>query len=57
MCVCDYYKIIDHPGKCWDENLETAFDIGTHQPKGKCMEISCNKQFDMAYKTCVLLIN
>lgn len=43
----------DHPGKCWDSSSETAYDVGKHQLKNGCGEISCSEAFTLQTKTSV----
>lgn len=41
----------DHPGKCWEESREEAYDFGPNYPEGECIEIHCSKDFSMQYLT------
>lgn len=51
--VFDLYYNSDYPGKCWDSGSKIAFDIGKHQMKNGCGEITCSSAFTLHTKTSV----
>lgn len=42
---------IDYPGKCWDSGKKIAYDVGKHQLKNGCGEITCTHAFTIHTKT------
>lgn len=49
MKLFSFQYEIDHPNKCWDEATQTAFAVGSHNPKDSCQRIHCYPDFRIKY--------
>lgn len=47
--ICNF--IADYPNQCYVESIKEAFAVGEHTPKGKCMQVSCRKDFSYEINT------
>lgn len=44
-------KKIEYPNKCWDESTQTAYSVGSHNPKNSCQRIHCYPDFRIKITT------
>ncbi|XP_031621446.1 uncharacterized protein LOC116339608 [Contarinia nasturtii] len=42
----------EYPNKCWDESTQTAYSVGSHNPKNSCQRIHCYPDFRIKITTC-----
>lgn len=53
ICFFSFVRDSDYPGKCWDSNSNKTYNVGKHQLKNGCGEITCSEKFTLYTKTSV----